>query len=309
MSDAERGWSEYWQKDGAGGEVFVDARGEGHPALAEYWRQHFEAADVGARIIDLASGAGSVYAHVPEGKQFELVAADISEVALKALVERFPAVKTVVCPADEVPLEDASFDVVVSQFGVEYAGIEAFAEAARLVAPGGRFIALCHFRDGYIDNDNRAQLKEARLIANLDFIDKAVNLATAGFGNDAASLRRAQDEFVPVADTVAAGVGRQKKGIHSYLFFGFRELYAKRQRYELSDITGWLEGMRAELDVNLDRLSRMCDAALSDDDVQRVREIFEAKGLEDVHCTPFETPGNKLPVAWNLTAGRGERND
>lgn len=304
MSDSERGWSDYWQKDGAEGEVFVNAQGDRHPALAQFWQQHFSQLDAGTRIIDIASGAGSIYAHLPEDHGFELFASDISDIALNALAKRFANVTTLVCSADQVPLDDASFDLVISQFGVEYAGLDALGEAARLVSVGGRLIALCHIRDGYIDSGNQAQLAEARLVEKLEFIDGAIALATAAFGADSASLQKAQQDFGPVADQVAAGIGRLKKGIHAHLFFGFRELYAKRQKYDLADITGWLEAMRGELDMNIDRLSRMCEAALSETDVDKIHEIFEAKGLEDVNCTPFETPGNKLPVAWNLTARR-----
>lgn len=307
MSGSDRGWSDYWQKDGAKGEVFVNAQGDRHPALADFWRQHFEELDDGSKIIDLASGAGSVFAHLPEAHGFTLFAADISDVALEALAKRFANVTTVACSADTVPLDDASFDLVVSQFGVEYAGLGAFAEAARLLAPGGRFIGLCHIEEGYIDSSNRAQLEEAQLVSDLGFVDKAIDLATAAFMPDAEAQRLAQGEFIPVADQVAAGTSRQKKGIHSYLFFGFRELFQKRSQYDLSDITGWLEGMRGELDMNIDRLSRMCKAALSRNDVDEIQKIFEAQGLEDVNCTPFETPGNELPVAWELTACSGRK--
>ena len=115
MSNSEKGWTDYWKKDSADGEVFVNAQGERHPALAEFWRQQFECLPDGSRIIDLASGAGSVFAHLPEGHDHQLFAADISQVALKALEERFPGVTTIVCSADQVPLGDGSFDVVVSQ--------------------------------------------------------------------------------------------------------------------------------------------------------------------------------------------------
>ena len=305
MTGSEQGWSDYWQREGAKGEVFVNAEGESHPALAEYWQRQLASVAGPARIIDLASGAGSIYAHMPEEHEFELFAADISPVALETLSGRFDKVSTKVCSADDVPFEDGSFDLVVSQFGIEYAGLPAFGEAARLVAPGGRLIALCHFRDGYIDSDNRAQLAEARLVADVGFIDKAVALATAAFGADPARHRQAQDEFVPVGHQVTAAIRRQQKGIHTYLFGGFRQLYERRRQYDLADITGWLEAMRGELEINLDRLSRMCEAALSEADMEKVHELFEAKGLEDVHCTPFETSGNDLPVAWDLTARRG----
>jgi len=304
MNNSEKGWSDYWEKDGADGEVFVNAQGERHPALAEFWQQQFAGLPEGSRIIDLASGAGSVFAHLPEGHDHQLFAADISQVALKAVEERFPNVMTIECSADQVPLDDGAFDVVVSQFGVEYAGIGAFAEVARLIATEGRFVALCHVREGYIDTSNRVQLTEAKLVAKIDFIDKAVNLITAMFASDAQAIRRAEDDFVPAATQVGNAIGRSKKGIHAYLFLGFRELFEKRQQYDLADIVGWLDDMRGELDMNIDRLTRMCEAAMSVDDINTVKGRFKEAGVEDVLCTPFETLGNDLPVAWHFTARR-----
>jgi ubiquinone/menaquinone biosynthesis C-methylase UbiE len=304
MSDAERGWSDYWQKDSAEGEVFVTGKGERHPALAEFWQAQFKDLDEGARLIDLASGAGSVFAHLPEGRAFHLYAADISDVALRALQERFPGTSTVVCSADAVPLEDRSFDLVVTQFGVEYAGVAAFAEAARLVAPGGRFVGLCHIRDGYIDSDNRRQLAEAKIVARQEFIDHAIRLITAAYSGDPATLRYAQNAFAAAATPVGEGMRRCRKGIHTYLFQGFRKLYEGCQQYDLADITGWLEAMRGELEVNLDRLGRMCDAALSEADVREIERIFENQCLIEVHCTPFRPQENELPIAWQVMARR-----
>jgi SAM-dependent methyltransferase len=304
MIDSDKGWTDYWRKDSADGEVFVNAKGERHPALAEFWQAHFSDLREGSRVLDLASGAGSIYAHLPEEHTFQLSATDISDVALEALQDRFPGVSTVVCSADDIPLDDASL------FGAEYAGMNAFAEAARLLAPGGKFIGLCHIQDGYIDSSNRQQLAEAQIVAEQEFIDHAIRMITTAFSGDAAALKSAQDAFVRAATPVGEGMRRCRKGIHTYLYQGFRQLYERRQQYDLADITGWLDAMREELDINLDRLSRMCAAALSESDVREIIRIFEEQGLEDVNCTPFKTPGNSMPVAWNLTAQkRIKKND
>ena len=187
MSNTESDWSEYWENDSPKGEVFVTSQGEKHPALAEYWARTFQGQARGTKIIDLASGAGSVFACLPEDHGHELFAADISDVALTLLRERFPSAHTVACSAAKVPLDDESFDLVVSQFGIEYAGVEAFAEAARLLAEGGRLVALCHISGGHIDAGYQAQLREARVVEESDFIDIAKRLTTAAFSGNAAN--------------------------------------------------------------------------------------------------------------------------
>jgi cyclopropane fatty-acyl-phospholipid synthase-like methyltransferase len=88
MIDSDKGWTDYWRKDSADGEVFVNAEGERHPALAEFWQAHFSDLREGSRVLDLASGAGSIYAHLPEEHTFQLSATDISDVALGRLFGR-----------------------------------------------------------------------------------------------------------------------------------------------------------------------------------------------------------------------------
>lgn len=100
MEQATQGWSAYWEQEGAGGEVFVNAQGRKHPALAEFWAGVFEVLAPGARAIDIASGAGSIYAHLTADHGLDLAAADISEEALKVLQERIPGARTYVCPAE-----------------------------------------------------------------------------------------------------------------------------------------------------------------------------------------------------------------
>ncbi|MDJ0941242.1 MAG: class I SAM-dependent methyltransferase [Woeseiaceae bacterium] len=304
MVRAEQGWSEYWENEGAGGEVFVNARGEKHPALTEFWSGVFKSLPAGSRIIDIASGAGSIYGHLPTNHGFALSAADISAEALVTLESRIPGTTTIVCPADRIPVDDASFDLVVSQFGIEYAGRDAFAEAGRLVAPGGRLVVLAHVRGGYIDSRNKAQLEEAQLVADLRFIDHCLELINAAYSGDATGMQEAEAAFVPVASEIDAGIGRCRQGVHTHLLVGFRQLFERRNRYEKADITGWLEGMRGEVNRAVARLSHMRTAAMSAEDIGVIRDHLEKAGLDEVAIDQFRTPGNAQAVAWRIMASR-----
>lgn len=304
MSRTDQGWADYWQHDGDGGEVFVNAKGERHPALAEYWGAVFEGVPDSAAVIDIASGAGSIFAHLPAGHGLDLFAADIAEGALKALAIRIPGVTITLCSADAVPYGDGRFELVVSQFGIEYAGINAFSEAARLVAPGGRLSCLCHVEDGYIDSNNKAQLEEASLVNETGFIDLATALTKAGFSADVDAMQRSERAFVPAMKKIAAGIKRCPRGIHSHLYQGFQRLFEQRRSYDEADITSWLGQMQGELDKNIDRLSRMRAAALSPADTASITEKLKSAGLQEIQFEAFTTPGNRLPVAWKLSAAR-----
>ncbi len=303
MNDS--GWSEYWEKDGAaGGEVFVSGQGGRHPALAERWKDVFARLSKGARILDVASGAGSIYAHLDAEHGFDLHATDIASEALDVLSERIAGVTTAVAGADELPYEDQSFDLVVSQFGIEYAGREAFAEAGRVVNIGGQLAALVHVEDGYVDSNNKAQLVEAELLREIDFIGRAIDLTNRAFSGNKALIDETEEAFVPLIRQVSEAIRRCPQGIHAYLLAGFKKLYEGRQQYRKADIVGWLEEMNTELSKTLDRLGRMRAAAMSADDMAAIVASLEACGLSGVSAEPFETEGNEKPIAWSLTGKR-----
>ena len=70
------------------------------------------------------------------GARLVITALDGSHSALAELRRRHPGIRCVVADAVRAPFPDGAFDVVTSQFGLEYAGQAALPEAARLVAPG-----------------------------------------------------------------------------------------------------------------------------------------------------------------------------
>ena len=307
MQDPEQLWSRYWQDEGAGGEVFVDPSGGRHPALGTHWQSVFDSLADGASIIDIASGAGSIFAHLPSSHGFALTAADLSPKALEVLSGRFEGVHTLVCPADAVPSPDQSFDLVVSQFGIEYAGVGAFAEAARLVAPGGSFRALVHIEDGYLDAPNQQKLAEAQLASDSHFIDHAIELINAVFAADATAIEHAEAAFEPASRALAEALQRCPEGVHAHLLLGFRQLYERRAHYLAGDITGWLEAMRGEVDKAVLRLGEMRRAAMSAKDVEEIATGLREAGLKSITIEHFFAPQHSRPLAWDIRARRSNQ--
>ena len=304
MNSEKHGWAEYWQASDGGGEVFVNAEGRQHPALAGHWQPILAGCRRGTRIIDLAAGAGSVFAHLPAEDGIERHAVDSSPEALRQLEERFPGTQTTVADVTGLPFPDESFDVVVSQFGVEYGGVAAFGEAARLVAGGGQLAMLCHIRDGYIDARSSACLAAARRVLEVDFIDRAIRLTEATFGSDRAAFERAAEEFKTAERVVAGDAKELKTGVHFHLYGGFRQLYERRRQYDAADITGWLKGMREDVERDVYRLSSMHAAALDRAQVDRALELCRERGLVRLRCEEFRGRPDEKPVAWKLAGER-----
>lgn len=115
------------------------------PALFSPCAEHLiEAAAVGpgARVLDVACGTGAV-AHVaaaragPEGRVAGL---DVNPGMLAVAARRAPSIDWRQGKAEALPWEDAAFDVVLCQFGLNFFTEPgtALREMWRVLAPGGR---------------------------------------------------------------------------------------------------------------------------------------------------------------------------
>jgi ubiquinone/menaquinone biosynthesis C-methylase UbiE len=97
------------------------------------------------RILETAAGTGIVTAALLEATPgSELVATDLNQAMLDVAAAAIPSGRVVFQQADAqaLPFEDGSFDAIVCQFGVMFFPdrIAAYAEARRVLKPGGRFL-------------------------------------------------------------------------------------------------------------------------------------------------------------------------
>jgi SAM-dependent methyltransferase len=140
-------WSRYW----AGGTLHscagsFDANYGG--AIADFWRQAFAALPVPARVLDIASGNGPL-AQMLLGQRPE-PAITCDAVDLARVSPGWAAGQPRVCfhpavAAEALPFGDASFDLVASQFGVEYSELDrALAEVQRVRKPGSTVHFVLH---------------------------------------------------------------------------------------------------------------------------------------------------------------------
>lgn len=297
MNGEANNWSAYWRHDGAGGEVFVGPQGKVNAEIAAFWRSLFAGFDAGARIIDIACGAGSVFGHVSGPDNFELVAADLSIDALELLRTRTRGAEVVVASASALPFRESSFDLVVSQFGVEYAGPEAFEQAFRLLKPGGQIVTLSHVQNGFIDRKNAALQAGVRKAEEIEFIALATRLTRAIFSG--VGVDEAVRQFQPAEREMAAFVAEHPGGLHSHLYAGFRQLIERKAHYDEKDILGWLDGMTSELDLNRLRLHEMRKAALDDAAIENARSAAKRCGVS-LTIGQMTLAGQASPVAWRI---------
>lgn len=131
--------------------------------IYEHWHRYlFARAHVaGRRVLDVASGEGYGSALLAE-QAMSVVGVDISAEAVGHAAQRYGQranLRYVQASCDNIPLPDASFDVIVSFETIEHMVAHAafMDEVDRLLAPGGLFI---------ISSPNRVEYSERRAYHN-----------------------------------------------------------------------------------------------------------------------------------------------
>ncbi|HEY0488693.1 MAG TPA: class I SAM-dependent methyltransferase [Telluria sp.] len=147
-------WSRYWSHGIAhscGGTY--GNRYDG--AIGQFWRVHFEALPAGGRVLDIATGNGAVPRLMLDSAADTVAcdAVDLAQPEPQWIGELAPQQRARVRfhglqAAESLPFPDASFDLVTSQYGLEYTDLErSVPEIRRVLRAGGKVCLLTHHAD------------------------------------------------------------------------------------------------------------------------------------------------------------------
>lgn len=299
-------WSNYWNGRTASetGEVFGLIEVETNDDLASFWRSVFE--DYPAnKVIDLACGAGSVLQHVGDPNTKELIGVDISQAAIDIAVANVSGLRGIVASATNVPLASQSADLVVSQFGFEYAGKDCASEIARLLKPGGMFIAVAHMKNSAIEQECKSRLAGLVKIEDSKFVERAKVMIAQIIAFERGQSNQSREDLTPLIDdfseaqTTLVSLAETNR-IATHLYTGTKQLFERRTSYEYKDIEGWLDGMQLEVSAYRGRMESMINAALTESEAL---ELLNTIGVdEDCHMAPFKMDSDI--VGWILKAKR-----
>jgi SAM-dependent methyltransferase len=317
-SDVEH-WDDYWRAwDKSTSKEEAGAR---DPAPLRHWAAYFEREFFANRqpsLIDIACGHGPVTGVAIEaakrtGVSLDAYCADYSQSAVDELRRRYPGVEGVVCDARAIPFADRRFDYVVSQFGIEYAGTDAFSEAERLVADGGALEALVHLADGQIHAECADNFAVVVALRESDFMILARAAFEAGFALLAgrvsnADFQAADKQLAPAVEA-AKQLLREKGptaagGLLTTLYRDIGYMYTRLQNYVPDEVFAWFDGMAAELVSYEGRMASMTRSAVDDKDIRAIVEQLASAELvvEDPAILSLAESGK--PAAWILSARR-----
>jgi SAM-dependent methyltransferase len=315
-------WDEYWRltREAAAHK----GGGPQDEVLARFWTSFFKDALSRAssrRLLDLACGNGAVArfafdaASVADRQTPSVVGVDNSLAALRELRERFPPVFAVAADAKRTPFADGLFDVVASQFGLEYAGIEAVDEAARLVARGGMLAAVLHLKGGAIYRECATNLQAIEGVRACEILPAVRNAFRAGVAashgrGSKSDFRRAHARLAAAAKELEEilrvhGEGVAGGAVHR-LHTDISHMYRRLDAYDATDVANWADGMAREIVAYASRMSSMVAAAIDDQGLDEIAKRVTSRGLsvrirEKLHMGV----SRKEPAAWVFVSDRG----
>jgi SAM-dependent methyltransferase len=313
---ADLSWDRYWHGMKEGGQIGVG--GANHPRLNQFWREYLSSIGTlsgPTKMMDIGSGDGAVVATAVDtlgDDSLDLTCLDISRHSVDLLRQRYPDVDGIVADALCIPLESGSFDLVTSQFGVEYAGTAAFGEAARLVAPGGQLALLVHHRSSIMYEDCSASLEAVEGLRACQFISRSMTLFETGFASLQGADRRPYDsaaqDLLPAYRELERIMQRYGKHVAGDTLLRLYEdvdtIHQHMERYDPAEILQWLTRLDSELDVYARIMGAMRDAALTAPQFLAICAAVKNAGLTMQQALPLHGDEVGLPIAWVLIANR-----
>lgn len=291
--NAARHWDHYW------GLGFQDSCFSGGKPLdtAPVWAPFFESLAPGARVLDLASGAGAV------PRQALLVRGDLNITGADFAAEIKPIEGVTFLKGvsiERLPLPDASFDAVTSQFGFEYATREAATpEAARILAAGGRLRLLVHAREGDAVRDLAGRLARGQaVLAPNGFADVLKQWAVAAAAGQAPTV--SDDDVAAAFD---AGSRLEHDTATRRVLSVLKDAYTMRRRFGAAYVLEKTTALIDELAHYCARVDEMQRAALTESDARAASGAFSQLGLQMEAVLPMKDATGAL-MGWILSGRR-----
>jgi SAM-dependent methyltransferase len=315
---AGNSWDAYWQE--TAGANMPASLGGNFLELEAVWSRLFSGAQQRFKkpaLLDIATGDGALLSSArsvfgAEGADFNCV--DVSAAAISIIHERFPGVTGTVADGRRTSLVSGAYDLVTSQFGIEYAGPEAFAEAARLVATDGELVLVLHHDKGVVFEESVQKLEALRLLKRSEFIDAASKMLRLGF---AAAQGGDRQPYESAAKILSVAVGEMEQimlqyGQHAaddivmHLYDRVAHIHENLLRYDSDEVCDWLERMRLEIESYGQRLVSMCESAISQARLEELCQQYRRLGFEIVKADALLREVDSRPLSWLLIAKKGQ---
>lgn len=300
-------WSNYW-KQGHLTSFGQDIKGNYVGRLAKSWLSFFTSLEQQPlTLVDIGTGNGALLelaTRVPQSAHWNMIGVDAASLTIPDSLQLPNVDFKENTPAESLPFDDQSVDVVISQFGIEYANVaKALSEVRRVLKPGGIFKAIMHDSESCIVKPNAIILAAAKILQsdgyvlhNLrELIDAVANFDIQS--NEVASAKHNLD--ISLKDFMQKGqAGMKGTNFPAFLNAIMHPKYSYAERVSMMELfTGELEGQ-------VSRLTELCNAASDVDKKQDIELLLQQLGMKQISTSSVIEEDGRL-LGWQVSATNG----
>ncbi|WP_237067223.1 class I SAM-dependent methyltransferase [Microbulbifer guangxiensis] len=302
-------WNKFWEQGFI--TTFGDAMRDNYQGpLRELWQDIFSRVKSHGRILDIATGSGALACIALQTSDqlvldLEVLASDFAIIPenIKASDEIASLRKRITffshMPCENLGFPDRHFDLITSQFGIEYGDWKrSVPEVFRVLNDSGNADFFCHREQAKILKNSKSEIAVYRsALEEFKIFNAARNFAKALADQGKAS----QDDSRLLNQTINAfrsdHPGQQ---LASMMVADIASQLKKLRTLAPGEVFERLKERESEYSAALARLDDMVNAALSDDDVKAVINLATSTGFKAVTTQDFYHQGDLVGIHIHL---------
>lgn len=286
-------WSAYWSqghKTSFGNEFRHCYEGK----IQEAWKSVFKTIKTKSKVLDLCTGNAALLRLAEQDmdnfSEVNFTGVDYANVTANDKFTQLDNIDLLFnVDIESLPIEKNSFDIVISNYGIEYSDLsKSLAEVSRVMSDQGCAIFICHFYDSILITNNKQELMMINTM-----LDRNGVLATMQGLIDALHNKNMHSK-IPTGKEYLAAVEEAEHSRHrlneqlSVIANNFAQAFHQSNflgflKYLLSANTEnkkhELEKFKAGMSSHQGRLSEMVNASLTKEQIEKLSSVFKVHGL------------------------------
>jgi ubiquinone/menaquinone biosynthesis C-methylase UbiE len=277
-------WTLYWQADRLDSADALKSSGD-YDAIRACWADFASVIGAGAQVLDLATGNGTVPAALlAADSSLKITGVDRADIDPHRYVASSGDLSSVEFRGGvdilELPFDDAVFDAVTSQFGIEYAALDAaIPESLRVLKPGGAVQFILHRSDSEVVEPSR--LRRAEMDALL--ADGGVLQELRAFVKGATSLQQLEQAGQSHLDSEV----QQSAGVSGQIFGGVKQVIEHMRVGRKRDAAELCETMLLRLGADRQRLLALEAVGRDQAGFDELQTALENAGVQTLEAGPL----------------------